>query len=193
MQPGEYNIVCEAWIVSGNKLLVTQRCKYKNFGGLWECTGGAVKAGESSIDCIKREIKEEIGIDVADEELTFKGTKHGSLVNVLAVNARKGGGSRLCDNTRRCALQLCKAFQKSGSSCGFSHENGKNSVCCKIFSRSFNDAFQRNGNLDWGQQLCDDLSVLYCCFFSGNQRGLAGTSDSGRNLFLFYHVGLCDV
>ena len=25
MQPGEYNIVCEAWIVSGNKLLVTQR------------------------------------------------------------------------------------------------------------------------------------------------------------------------
>ena len=78
MQPGEYNIVCEAWIVSGNKLLVTQRCKYKNFGGLWECTGGAVKAGESSIDCIKREIKEEIGIDVADEELTFKGTKHGA-------------------------------------------------------------------------------------------------------------------
>ena len=66
MQPGEYNIVCEAWIVSGNRLLVTQRCKYKNFGGLWECTGGAVKAGESSIDCIKREIKEEIGIDVAD-------------------------------------------------------------------------------------------------------------------------------
>ena len=38
MQPGEYNIVCEAWIVSGNRLLVTQRCKYKNFGGLWECT-----------------------------------------------------------------------------------------------------------------------------------------------------------
>ena len=23
MQPGEYNIVCEAWIVSGNRLLVT--------------------------------------------------------------------------------------------------------------------------------------------------------------------------
>ena len=26
----------------------------------------------------QREIKEEIGIDVADEELTFKGTKHGA-------------------------------------------------------------------------------------------------------------------
>lgn len=38
-----------------------------------------------------------------------------------------------------------RPFQKSGSSCGFSHENGKNSVCRKIFSRSFNDAFQRNG------------------------------------------------
>ena len=63
MQPGEYNIVCEAWIVSGNRLLVTQRCKYKNFGGLWECTGGAVKAGESSIDCIKREIKEDLSLD----------------------------------------------------------------------------------------------------------------------------------
>ncbi len=40
--------------------------------------GRCGQGGESSIDCIKREIKEEIGIDVADEELTFKGTKHGA-------------------------------------------------------------------------------------------------------------------
>ena len=55
------------------------------------------------------------------------------------------------------------------------------------------DAFQRNGNLDWGQQLCDDLSVLYRCFFLCDQRGLVGKADDRRNLFLFYHVGLCDV
>ena len=78
MNPGEYNVVCEAWIVSGNKLLVTQRCRYKNYGGLWECTGGAVKAGESSLDCIKREIEEEIGISVSDDELVFRGTKNGA-------------------------------------------------------------------------------------------------------------------
>lgn len=78
MNPGEYNVVCEAWIVSGDRLLVTQRCRYKNYGGLWECTGGAVKAGESSIECMKREIKEEIGIAVSDSELVFRGTKNGA-------------------------------------------------------------------------------------------------------------------
>ena len=78
MNPGEYNVVCEAWIVSGDRLLVTQRCRYKNYGGLWECTGGAVKAGESSIECIKREIKEEIGLAVSDSELVFRGTKNGA-------------------------------------------------------------------------------------------------------------------
>lgn len=55
------------------------------------------------------------------------------------------------------------------------------------------DAFQRNGNLDRGQQLCDDLSVLYCRFFLCDQRGLAGKTDDRRNLLLFHHVSLCDI
>ena len=39
-----------------------------------ECTGGSVKAGESSKDAIIREIEEEIGIELKKEEGQFLGT-----------------------------------------------------------------------------------------------------------------------
>ena len=41
----------------------------KNRGGKWEDTHGGLKAGETSIDGIIRELKEEIGINVEKEEL----------------------------------------------------------------------------------------------------------------------------
>ncbi len=78
LKKGDYHIISEAWLVSGGKLLVTRRHPDKNFGGLWECTGGAVKAGENSLEAVKREIKEEIGIDAGDNELTLMGTAKGS-------------------------------------------------------------------------------------------------------------------
>ena len=40
-----------------------------NRGGKWEDTHGGVKAGENSIEGIKRELKEELGINVDDNEL----------------------------------------------------------------------------------------------------------------------------
>ena len=42
---------------------------YLNRRGKWEDTHGGVKAGEDSIDGIKRELKEELGINVDDNEL----------------------------------------------------------------------------------------------------------------------------
>ena len=77
LKQGEYHLICEAWLVSRGKLLVTQRHPDKNFGGLWECTGGAVIAGENSRDAIRREIREEIGIEVKDSELVFMGSAEG--------------------------------------------------------------------------------------------------------------------
>lgn len=41
----------------------------KNRGGKWEDTHGGLRAGETSIDGIIRELKEEIGINVEKEEL----------------------------------------------------------------------------------------------------------------------------
>ncbi len=78
LKPGEYHIICEAWIMCRGRLLVTQRHPDKNFGCMWECTGGAAKAGETSTEAILREIREEIGVTVAEEQLTFMGSATGN-------------------------------------------------------------------------------------------------------------------
>lgn len=66
---GEYVIQVKCWILNEeNKVLLTQRRKDKYNGGMWEPTGGLVSAGEKSIDAIKRELYEEIGIKVNEED-----------------------------------------------------------------------------------------------------------------------------
>lgn len=47
------------------ELLIQQRADYKKMGGLWDITcGGACQAGEDSQDGARRELKEELGIDI---------------------------------------------------------------------------------------------------------------------------------
>jgi 8-oxo-dGTP diphosphatase len=57
------NVTC-AIICFNNKILVTQRSEVMNLPLKWEFPGGKLEDGESEIDCIKREIKEEINIDI---------------------------------------------------------------------------------------------------------------------------------
>ncbi len=67
LQKGEYIIGVKCWIVNDKKeVLLTQRRKDKLHGGTWEPTGGLVTSGETSIEAIKRELLEEIGIDVEE-------------------------------------------------------------------------------------------------------------------------------
>ena len=65
LKNGEYHIVVTGIVENSNKqILITRRNKNKKlYPGLWECTGGSAKAGESSIDATIREIKEELNID----------------------------------------------------------------------------------------------------------------------------------
>ena len=50
---------------SDNKVLVGRRSLTKNFGaGLWETIGGSLEVGEVLEECIRREIKEELGTKV---------------------------------------------------------------------------------------------------------------------------------
>lgn len=57
------DVTC-AIIIIDNKILVTQRSEKMKLPLKWEFPGGKLEQDESKIDCIKREIKEEINIDI---------------------------------------------------------------------------------------------------------------------------------
>jgi mutator protein MutT len=56
--------VIAAVICRGDKLLVCQRPKHKRHGGLWEFPGGKVEPGETDESAARRELHEELGIEV---------------------------------------------------------------------------------------------------------------------------------
>lgn len=57
------NVTC-AIILIDNKILVTQRSEKMKLPLKWEFPGGKLEEYESEIECIKREIKEEINIEI---------------------------------------------------------------------------------------------------------------------------------
>ncbi len=46
------------------EILIDRRLQSGEMGGFWEFPGGKIKPDESVEDCVKREIKEELGIEV---------------------------------------------------------------------------------------------------------------------------------
>ncbi len=74
LNDNEYNIGTELWIINDNKILMTKRSKNKSHPLMWEVPGGCSIKGESTIDTIIREIKEEIGINIKEEDFSLIGT-----------------------------------------------------------------------------------------------------------------------
>ena len=68
-QKGEYGLVVCVWVYDGSgKVLLTRRAPGKTYAGTWENSGGAAKAGETSLQAIVRELYEETGISAQPEE-----------------------------------------------------------------------------------------------------------------------------
>ena len=69
---GEYHIVVTGIIMnSKNEILISKRAEYKKFGLMWECNGGSILAGETSLEGVIRELKEELGIEFSKKEAIF--------------------------------------------------------------------------------------------------------------------------
>ncbi|KEY48177.1 NUDIX hydrolase [Streptococcus equinus] len=65
---GVYHLVSEVIVRhQDGTYLLTQRNPRKNLGGMWEATaGGSALQGESPLECVKRELREETGILTGD-------------------------------------------------------------------------------------------------------------------------------
>lgn len=85
LKEGEYHLSVLAVIKrSDGKYLITKRAEDKAWAaGWWEVSGGAVKSGESSFEAVKREIREETGLDVS-------GAKGGFLYDYRRDNIKEG-------------------------------------------------------------------------------------------------------
>ena len=64
-----YHLVVHIWIKNDKgEYLISQRSEKKDrYPLMWECSGGAVIKGETSIEGAIREVKEEVGIDLEEK------------------------------------------------------------------------------------------------------------------------------
>jgi mutator protein MutT len=61
--------VAAGLVFRGGKVLITQRPPGSHLGGMWEFPGGKRERGESFEQCLRRELAEELGIEVQVHEL----------------------------------------------------------------------------------------------------------------------------
>lgn len=90
-KPGEYGLVVCVWVYDGNgNVLLTRRAKGKSFAGTWENSGGAAKAGETSLQAIRRELYEETGIaaEESDFELLCSDKDHHTLYDFYCLHRK---------------------------------------------------------------------------------------------------------
>lgn len=72
----EFILVVGIWVINDrNEILLTKRHPDKSYApNLWENTGGHVQSGESSIEAVLRELREETGITAEEENVEFIGS-----------------------------------------------------------------------------------------------------------------------
>jgi 8-oxo-dGTP diphosphatase len=58
-------LVTAAIIRRRDKILITRRPEGSRYAGLWEFPGGKLEDGESPEQCLRREIREELGVEIA--------------------------------------------------------------------------------------------------------------------------------
>ena len=56
-------IVAAGLFIEGSRILIARRARGQSLAGFWEFPGGKQEPGESILECLEREIREEFGVD----------------------------------------------------------------------------------------------------------------------------------
>ena len=86
-------IVTAAIILNESRVLIGRRKPNQALGGYWEFPGGKVENGESLVDCLKRELQEELGVNAKVSEDIFMLVDHtydGREIQLIAMLADIG-------------------------------------------------------------------------------------------------------
>ncbi len=62
--PRPHKQIAVAIVLRGKEILIDRRLESSMLSGLWEFPGGKIEPGETPAECVVREVKEEIGIDI---------------------------------------------------------------------------------------------------------------------------------
>ncbi len=84
-------VVVAAVIRREDRYLVGRRPLPKRHGGLWEFPGGKLHEGESTLDAARRELAEELALDVATEGDTLHTVRDGDapfLIHFVEIEVR---------------------------------------------------------------------------------------------------------
>jgi mutator protein MutT len=80
--------VVAAVISRGDQVLICQRAPHKRHAELWEFPGGKCEPGESLADAVRRELREELGVEVVavgQEEFVLRDPSSPYLINFAPV------------------------------------------------------------------------------------------------------------
>ena len=93
LKNGEYRISAHIWIVNAKKELLIQKrtMNSKKSPNMWSQTAGGVLAEEDSKEAVKRESKEELDLEVNDDEIYYIGSyiRKKDIVDVWLVKKEK--------------------------------------------------------------------------------------------------------
>jgi 8-oxo-dGTP diphosphatase len=98
------------------QILIDRRLPESMMGGLWEFPGGKVEVGESVCECIQREIKEELGIEieVGEHLISINHTYTQLRVTLVVHHCRHLAGipqPLQCDEVRWVSLDELQNFE----------------------------------------------------------------------------------
>jgi 8-oxo-dGTP diphosphatase len=86
--------VTAAILIENGRVLIARRRPGKRQAGLWEFPGGKVRPGETPEQCLKREIQEELGVQIAIGEFFGESVYayEDQTIRLLAYRVRVEGG-----------------------------------------------------------------------------------------------------
>ncbi len=86
--------VAAAVLIENGRVLIARRRPGASQAGLWEFPGGKLRPGESPAQCLKREIREELGIRIVVGEFFGESiyAYEDKTVRLMAYRVRAAGG-----------------------------------------------------------------------------------------------------